>query len=90
MATAEELNAFLEKRGYSASVEKQGNTFIVGVRCRTVSEVASLLASIDEPGRFVVSIQFSDILELLTRPVETRMAEMAHLVDKGYRQTSRQ
>ena len=66
MAEANELKQFLSKRGYDVEVDKpDGQTFIVSLHCRTVDEIKTLLASIEEPGRFVISVQFSDIKNLL-------------------------
>ena len=65
MATAQELQVFLKKRGYSTSVMKEDDTYIIGIRSQTVEEVAKLLASVGEPGRYVVSVQLSDIIDFL-------------------------
>lgn len=67
MATAEDMKRYISKRGFSVEVDKpkDGQTFVIGLRCKTVDEVKNLLATIEEPGRFVVSVQFSDVVELV-------------------------
>ncbi len=66
MATEDEMKRYLAKRGYDAEVSKPSeNTWLVGLHCKTVEEVQQLLANIAEPGRFVVSVQFTDIVDEL-------------------------
>ena len=77
MATTKELQAFLKKRGYDTTVEKENDTYIVGIHSQTVEDVAKLLASIDEPGRYVISVQFSDILDLLMNSARTEIANFS-------------
>jgi len=62
MATADEFNTFLSKRGYHVDVAKTGDTYIVSIQSRTVDEVTNLIASIGEPGRFVVAVKLEDII----------------------------
>ena len=95
MATAKELQAFLLKRGYDTTVEKDNDTYIVGIRSQTVEDVAKLLASIDEPGRYVISVQFSDILDLLMNSTRTEIANFSgslatirESMDNGYEKLS--
>jgi len=78
MATTKELQAFLKKRGYETTVEKEDETYVVSIRSQTVDEVAKLLASIDEPGRFVVSVQLSDILDLLKNSTRSEIADFSN------------
>lgn len=68
MATAENIKAFLKKRGFDAEVEKlkDDRTFIIGLSCKTVKEVSNVMAQIEEPGRFIISVQLSDIFGLLS------------------------
>lgn len=68
MATAEELQNYLAKRGYSAEVSKDADTFTIGISCKTTEEIASVLAGIAEPGRFIVSVQLTDVAGVLGIP----------------------
>ena len=45
-------------------IEKVDNTFTIGISCKTVDEVAKVLANIEEPGRFIVSVHLNDIADL--------------------------
>jgi len=65
-ASAEEIKAFLAKRGYEAEVKavKPGN-FQVSLHCKSVDEVAGLFAGISEGSRFIVSVHHPDIIELV-------------------------
>jgi hypothetical protein len=65
MPTAEELKTFLAKRGYSTEVGKTDNTFTIGISSKTVDEVSKLVGQIEEPGRFIISVFFSDVADLL-------------------------
>lgn len=79
MATEKELKRYLAKRGYDTEVTKPTpNTWIVGLHCKTVEEVQKLLAGIEEPGRFIVSVQFTDVVdELIKRSgLPTRIEEL--------------
>lgn len=80
-ASAENLRTFLAKRGYDTDVDRNpdNNTFTIGIRCQTAEEVARLLAQIDEPGRFVVSVQLTDIADILLEPA---MSAIQHIQDE--------
>lgn len=65
MATAEELQKFLSKRGFDVDVAKDGATYSIKVRAKTASEVSKVLAQIDEPGRFVIDADLMDITDIL-------------------------
>jgi len=65
VATAEELQKFLSKRGFDVDVAKDGATYSIKVRAKTASEVSKVLAQIDEPGRFVIDADLMDITDIL-------------------------
>lgn len=65
MATADELRTFLEKRGYPTSVTKNESNFLIEVTAKTVGEVAQLLTTINEPGRFIVTLKLADSAPLI-------------------------
>ena len=64
-ASAEELCKFLAKRGFTTDVTKKGDTFTINVRSKTAEDIKLLLASIDEPGKFVISVDTNDISTIL-------------------------
>ena len=66
MATADELRQFLLKRGYLVDIDKrENNTYIISIRSKKVEDVTNLLASINEPGRFVVAVKLEDIIPII-------------------------
>lgn len=60
MATAEELKAFLAKRGYKADVIKDSNNYHISIRCTDIEAAAKLMFQINEPGRFVIDLSPAD------------------------------
>lgn len=63
--TAENLQRFLAKRNLDTEVTLSEDTYLVQVSSTTVEDIAHLLATIKEPGRFIVSLKLQDITELL-------------------------
>jgi len=66
MAEAENIRLFLAKRGYDTKVEKSGANYTIGIRAKSIEEVSKLLATIGEPGRFIVSVELSDLIGVLS------------------------
>jgi hypothetical protein len=66
MSTVDELKAYLAKRGYDVDVTKSdGNTYLVSVTSKKVEDIVSLIATIHEPGRFIVSVKLDDIIPFI-------------------------
>ena len=62
MATTDELKQFLAKRGFDAEVVRTGGTFVISLQSKKIDDVLNLLASINEPGRFVVAVKLGDVV----------------------------
>ena len=90
MAEAEGLKKFLKKRGFDAEVEKLSDdrTYVIKLHSKTVEEVEALLAQIEEPGRFIVSILLSDITNLLVE--ESGLPERMSLLEETVGRNDRQ
>ena len=65
MATANELKAYLSKRGLDVDVDKVGDTYLVSITSKKVDDVVNLLATIHEPGRFIVAVKLDDIIPVI-------------------------
>lgn len=66
MATAEELKAFLKKRGYDAEAEvvESGN-YRISLYCKSAEDATLIFSEIREPGRFVISVKLADAFDLI-------------------------
>lgn len=62
MATPDELKSFIAKRGFDVDVVQKSGSYIISIHSKTADDVASLLASIGEPGRFIVTVKLDDII----------------------------
>jgi phage-related tail protein len=62
MATADELKAYLTKRGFNVSVDATGATYQIVIHTKTADDIAKMLALINEPGRFIITSEMGDIL----------------------------
>ena len=81
---SENMEAFLEKRGYKANVKiVNGNTYVIGLSSKSVDEVAKLIANISDGHRFVVTIQQNDVVELVADQLqyEQRLKDLTNMVD---------
>lgn len=73
MPTAENLTAFLKKRGYQAEVIRKPpegtfpDTYFISLHIKELDDVEALLGSITQAGRFVVTLYHQDIIELLNK-----------------------
>jgi hypothetical protein len=85
MATAEEIQNYLAKRGYVAEVSEQGDSYVIGLHARTIEEVAELLTTIQEGSRFIVTTYHKDIVDLIVKDaqLEERFQAIADMFDGG-------
>lgn len=65
MPTADELKAYLAKRGIPVDVQVAESTYKIAITSKSVEDVAGLLASINEPGRFIISVKLGDVIPLI-------------------------
>jgi hypothetical protein len=65
MSTANELKTYLSKRGIDVDVDKVGDTYLVSITSKKVDDVVNLLATIHEPGRFIVAVKLDDIIPVI-------------------------
>ena len=54
MATSEELERFLQKRGYEVTVKKHGDISIIYLSRGNPDNLAQLFADIPEPGKIII------------------------------------
>jgi len=83
-ANSEEIKKFVEKRGYPCEVMMLNpKVYKISLYSARVKEVADLVASINEPGRFVVELQHDDVAELVidTLELERRFKEVYERID---------
>lgn len=65
-ASEQEIKEFLKKRGYDAEVEQVNpKTIQISLHSKTVSEVAKIFANVTDGSRFIVSMHYPDIIELV-------------------------
>ena len=63
MATGEEFEKFLSKRGFVARVEKINNElYVIALPSNQLQECLKLIASIKEPGRFLVYPEYDTVI----------------------------
>ena len=67
MATPEDIQTFLRKRGYEAQVSERGDAYIIELRSKSLDEVAIVLASIHEGKRLIVTAYHPDIAGLIVK-----------------------
>lgn len=62
MPSAQELQRYLSKRGYQVEVSQIPEGFTIGLTCKTTDEIAKLLATIGEGGKFIITVNLSDLM----------------------------
>jgi len=65
VATSQEIEMFLKKRGFESDVWVQDNTFVVHLHAKSVDDVAAVLAQCKESARFVVAVHPGDIVSMV-------------------------